>query len=48
MNLEAKREWFKLVKKYIVDLGILLENLYGMDETGCSPLDQGTQKVVGG
>ena len=31
-----------------MDVGILPENLYGMDETGCPPLDQGTQKVVGG
>ena len=48
MNPEAKREWFELVKKYVVDLGILPENLYGMDETGCPLSDQGTQKVVGG
>jgi len=47
MNPEAKRELFELVKKYVVDLGILPENLYGMDETGCPPSDQGTQKVVG-
>ena len=48
MNPQAKKQWFKLVKKYVVDVGILPENLYGMDETGCPPLDQGTQKVVGG
>ena len=48
MNPQAKKEWFELVKKYVVDVGILPENLYGMDETGCPPSDQGTQKVVGG
>ena len=48
MNPEAKKKWFELVKKYIVDLGILPENLYGMDETGCPLSDQGTQRVVGG
>lgn len=48
MNPEAKKEWFELVKKYVVDLGILPENLYGMDETGCPSSDQGTHKVVGG
>jgi Tc5 transposase DNA-binding domain len=48
MNPQAKKDWFELVKKYVVDVGILPENLYGMDETGCLPSDQGTQKVVGG
>ena len=31
-----------------MDVGILPENLYGMDEMGCPPSDQGNQKVVGG
>jgi len=48
INPEAKKKWFEIVKKYIVDLGILPENLYGMDETGCPLSDQGTQRVVGG
>ena len=48
MNPKAKKGWFELVKKFVVDLGIKPENLYGMDETGCPASDQGTRKVVGG
>ena len=48
MNPEAKKGWFELVKKFVVNLGIKPENLYGMDETGCPASDQGTRKVVGG
>ena len=31
----------------MVKLEIKPENLYGMDETGCPPSNQGTQRVVG-
>ena len=31
----------------MVKLGIKPENLYGMDETGCPPSDQGTECVIG-
>jgi hypothetical protein len=31
MNPEAKKEWFEPVEKYVVDLGILPENLYCID-----------------
>ena len=48
MNPEAKEHWFKLVEEFVVKLGILPENLYGMDETGCPASDQGTQGVIGG
>ena len=48
MTPEAKKNWFKLVEKFIVEAGIRREDTYGMDETGCPPSDQGTEKVVGG
>jgi hypothetical protein len=48
MNPEAKKVWFKLLKEFVVKAGIQCEDLYGMDEMGCPPSDQGTQHVVGG
>ena len=47
MNPEAKKKWFELVEEFVVKLGIKPENLYGMDETGCPPSDQGTERVIG-
>jgi hypothetical protein len=47
MNPEAKRKWFELVEEFVVKAGIAPENLYAMDETGCPPSDQGTERVVG-
>jgi hypothetical protein len=37
MNPEAKKSWFELVKKYVVELGIRPEDLYAMNEMGCPP-----------
>ena len=48
MTPEAKKSWFELVEKFVVKAGIRPEDTYGMDETGCPPSDQGTEKVVGG
>jgi hypothetical protein len=48
MNPEAKKRWFELLQEFIVEAGILPEDLYAMDETGCPPSDQGTERVVGG
>ena len=44
MNPQAKKEWFELVKKYVVDVGILPENLYGMDETDVRPRIKGLRR----
>lgn len=35
--------WFDLIKDNIVDKNILPQNVYGMDESGFPPSDQGTQ-----
>src|SRR5580698_9014771 len=48
MNPEAKKKWFELVEEFVVKLGIAPGNLYAMDETGCPPSDQGTERVVSG
>lgn len=48
MTPEAKKKWFELVEKFVVQQGIRPEDLYAMDETGCPPSDQGTSRVVGG
>ena len=45
MNLEAKKKWFELLEKFVVKAGIRPDDLYGMDETGCPPSDQGTQHI---
>lgn len=42
-----KAAWFDLVKKFVVDAGILPENIYGMDESGFPPSHQGKERVVG-
>ena len=47
MNPEAKKKWFELVEEFVVKAGIRPEDLYAMDETGCPPSDQGTERVVG-
>lgn len=47
LNPEAVKAWFKLVKEMVVDRGIKEHNIYGMDESGFPPSNQGTQRVVG-
>jgi hypothetical protein len=47
LNPEAVKAWFELVKKECVDQGIKPENIYGMDESGFPPSNQGRQRVVG-
>jgi hypothetical protein len=47
LNPTNVKLWFNLVKGHIVDKNILPHNIYGMDESGFPPSDQGTQRVVG-
>jgi hypothetical protein len=47
LNPEAVKSWFDLVEEYIVNLGIPPENIYGMDESGFPPANQGPERVVG-
>lgn len=48
LNPEAVKSWFDLVEKFIVDLGIDPENIYGMDESGFPTAYGGKDRVVGG
>lgn len=47
LNPTAVQAWFDLVEKFIVKLGVLPENIYGMDESGFPPSHQGRQRVIG-
>lgn len=47
LNGESVKEWFKLVEELVVKRGIKADNIYGMDESGFPPSNQGTQRVVG-
>lgn len=44
---EVVEHWFSLVKEFIHDKGIKVENTYGMDESGFPPANAGRQKVIG-
>jgi hypothetical protein len=47
LNSEAVKAWFDLVEKECISKGIKRENIYGMDESGFPPSNQGRQRVVG-
>lgn len=47
LNKEAVKHWFDLVYKRLVESGIKKHNIYGMDESGFPPSDQGRTRVVG-
>jgi Tc5 transposase DNA-binding domain len=47
LNSANVTHWFNLVKEHIVDQGVKPCNIYGMDESGFPPSDQGTQRVIG-
>lgn len=47
LNPESVKAWFDLVEEQIVKCGIKPHNIYGMDESGFPPSNQGTQRVVG-
>jgi hypothetical protein len=47
LNPDAVKHWFKLVKETMVSKGTKAHNIYGMDESGFPPSDQGRQRVVG-
>lgn len=47
LNPESVEGWFSIVKSEIVEKGIAPGNIYGMDESGFPPSNQGTSRVVG-
>jgi hypothetical protein len=47
LNPNIIRHWYEeLVKKHVVEAGIRPEDIYGMDESGFQPSDQGRQRVI--
>lgn len=47
LNPTAVKAWQDLVEEMVVNKGIKRENIYGMDESGFPPANQGPQRVVG-
>ena len=47
LNPEAVASWYDLLEEELVKKGIRKEDIYGMDESGFPPSDQGTQRVIG-
>ena len=48
LNPDTTKQWFDLVEEFIIKAEISPENIYGMDESGFPPSDQGVSRVVGG
>jgi Tc5 transposase DNA-binding domain len=47
LNPEVVKHWFALVQEHIIGPDIKPHNVYGMDESGFPPSNQGRQKVIG-
>jgi transcriptional regulator with XRE-family HTH domain len=47
LNKDAVKHWYELMKENVIDKGIKEHNIYGMDESGFPPANQGVQRVVG-
>ena len=47
LNETNVKHWYEVLKREVVDKGIQPENIYGMDESGFPPSNQGTSCVVG-
>lgn len=43
LNPGIVKHWFQIVKKELVDKGFVPENIYGMDESGFPPSNQGRE-----
>ena len=46
LNFGAVQGWFDILEEEIIKKGILQKNIYGMDESGFPPSDQGSTRVV--
>jgi hypothetical protein len=46
LNKDAVKHWYELMKEDVIDKGIKEHNIYGMDESGFPPANQGVQHVV--
>ena len=46
LNPAAVKSWFDLLKKFVVELGVRKEDIYGMDESGFPTAYTGKERVV--
>lgn len=47
LNPTSVKGWFELVKRELIDAGILPENTYNMDESGTPPSNDQSSRVSG-
>ncbi|KAF7372315.1 hypothetical protein MVEN_00091700 [Mycena venus] len=47
LNPEAVKSWVALVQKYVVDMGVSPDRIYGMDESGFPTGYTGKERVIG-
>ncbi|KAF7372306.1 hypothetical protein MVEN_00090800 [Mycena venus] len=47
LNPEAVKSWVALVQKYVVDMGVSPDRVYGMDESGFPTGYTGKERVIG-
>jgi hypothetical protein len=47
LNPEAVKSWVELAQKWVVDAGVSLDRVYGMDESGFPTGYMGKERVVG-
>lgn len=47
LNKESVKHWFKHVQTEVIEKGVKEHNIYGMDESGFPPSNQGVERVVG-
>jgi hypothetical protein len=47
LNPEAVKSWVELVQKWVVDMGVSPDRVYGMDESGFPTGYTGKERVVG-
>ncbi|PPQ74013.1 hypothetical protein CVT25_006177, partial [Psilocybe cyanescens] len=45
LNKDVVVHWYDLIKQGVIAKGIKPENIYGMDESGFPPSDQGVQRA---
>ena len=47
LNPEAKKAWYKMVDREVIQQGVCVEDIYVMDESGFPPSHQDRERVVG-
>ena len=47
LNPKAKKAWYKMVDREVIQQGVCVEDIYGMDQSGFPPSHQDWERVVG-